>query len=600
MRVSHLFGATLRETPAESETPSHTLLLRAGYVRQLASGIFSYLPLAQRSLRKIEQILREEMDRIGGQEINMPVVQPAEIWQKSGRWDTIGDELLRFQDRRESDMVLAMTHEEVVAALAHSEIESYRQLPQTVYQLQTKFRDEPRARGGLIRVREFVMKDSYSLDVDVEGLKTQYADHYDAYFRMMARAGLPVKAVRSDVGMMGGDVAHEFMYVTPVGEDALVLCSACDYAANQEVATFQKTAADHGAPADLEEVHTPGTQTIDDLADFLNIDPSDTAKCLFFMGTFPAEAGAEEATPTDTLILAVVRGDMDGNAIKIQNAAGAVDMRPAHDEEIRAVGAEPGYASPMDVERDDVVILVDDLVAESANLVTGANRVDYHVLNSNYDRDYEADFVGDLVEAPEGAPCPECGEPLTLSRGIEVGNIFQLGTKYTEALDATYTDADGERHPIVMGSYGIGVGRMLASAAEEHRDDYGLTLPITIAPFEVMLLTLGASDEVQSTANALYENLQDAGIEVLMDDRQESAGVKFNDADLRGIPLRLVVGSRSLDKGGVEAKHRTADNSEAEIIPLDDIVDWTCEEVDRLYDDVESRVDEVPTWEGGA
>lgn len=592
MRVSKLFGETLRETPSESDIKSHSLLLRAGYVRQLASGIFSYLPFAQRSLQKIEQILREEMNRIGGQEINMPVVQPAEIWQKTGRWETIGDALLRFEDRRETPMVLAMTHEEVVASLAHTEIHSYRQLPQTVYQLQTKFRDEPRARGGLIRVREFVMKDSYSLDLDEAGLQKQYEDHYDAYFRMMARAGIPIKAVKSDVGMMGGDMAHEFMYVTDIGEDTLVICDDCDYAANREVATFEKSPTDNGAPADLEEVHTPGQQTIADLADFLDVDEAQTAKVVFYAGTFPPAEDEDE--PSEKLVMALVRGDMDANDIKVQNLAGATALRPAHDEEIKAVGSVPGYASPIGIDRSNVVVVADELVAASANLVTGANRADYHYINSNYERDYEADAVGDIVTAFDGATCPDCGGSLSLSRGIEVGNIFQLGTKYTKALDAYYTDEDGQRHPIVMGSYGIGVGRMLACAAEEYNDDYGLKLPISIAPFEVYMITIGGGDEVQEKAQAVYDAFQDAGVEILLDDRNESAGVKFNDADLRGIPVRLTLSSRSLGRGGVELKLRDEDDDE--IVPVDEIVQRVQDDIQRLHDEINATVESAPTW----
>ena len=592
MRVSKLFGETLRETPSESDIESHSLLLRAGYVRQLASGIFSYLPFAQRSLQKIEQILREEMNRIGGQEINMPVVQPAEIWQKTGRWSDIGDELLRFEDRRETPMVLAMTHEEVVASLAHTEIHSYRQLPQTVYQLQTKFRDEPRARGGLIRVREFVMKDSYSLDLDEEGLQKQYEDHYDAYFRIMARAGIPIKAVQSDVGMMGGDMAHEFMYVTDIGEDTLVICDDGEYAANLEVATFEKSPTDNGPAAELEEVHTPGQQTIADLADFLDVDEAQTAKVVFYAGTFPPADDEEE--PSEKLVMALVRGDMDANDIKVQNLAGATALRPAHDEEIEAVGSVPGYASPIGIDRSNVVVVADDLVAQSANLVTGANRTDYHYVNSNYERDYEADVVGDIVTAYDGAPCPDGSGSLSLSRGIEVGNIFQLGTKYTEALDAYYTDEDGQRHPIVMGSYGIGVGRMLACAAEEYNDDYGLKLPISIAPFEVYMITIGGGDEVQEKAQAVYEAFQDAGVEILLDDRNESAGVKFNDADLRGIPVRLTLSSRSLGRGGVELKLRHEDDDE--IVPVDEIVQRVQDDIQRLHDEIDAKVDAAPTW----
>jgi len=592
MRVSKFFGETLRDVPAEADTTSYALLLRAGYIRQLAAGIFSYLPLAQRSLKKIEQILREEMDAIGGQEINMPVVHPGELWQQTGRWDAIDATMVRFKDRRDRDMLLAMTHEEVVAALAHSEIRSYRQLPQLVYQLQTKFRDEPRARGGLIRVREFVMKDSYSLDLDQAGLEVQYVRHYDAYHRIGARTGVPLAAVQSDVGMMGGKVAHEFMYVTPIGEDSLVLCEACGYAANLEVSAFRKHPIDKGSPQPLERVHTPGHMTIEAVASFLGVEKTQTAKMVFYMGDYGPDAPAR-------LVVGVVRGDMEVNLIRLKYLAGARDLRPAHPEEIEAVGAVPGYASPRDIDRTQAMVIVDDLVTHSANLVVGANEKDYHLRNANYGRDYEADVVGAIAAAYEGAPCANCGEPVHIVRGVEVGNIFQLGTRYSEALEATYTDEHGAAHPIIMGSYGIGVGRLLACVAEEHNDERGLTLPIAVAPFHVGLVALVREEETREKAEALYQALLNAGVEVLYDDRDATAGVKFADADLRGLPLRLTISERSLQQGGVECKRRT--EKAFEIIPLDDIVAHVQQECRALFEDLATRLGTVPTWarEGG-
>ncbi len=595
-RVSNLFGVTLREAPGEAEIESHGLLLRAGYVRQLAAGIFSYLPLAWRSVRKIEEILRQEMDRIGGQELNMPVVHPAELWQASGRWYEIDDTMARFKDRRGRDMLLAMTHEEVVARLTASEVISYRQLPAMVYHIQTKFRDELRSRGGLIRVREFIMKDSYSLDVDADGLARQYEAHYEAYLRIGARVGLPLTAVMSDVGMMGGKVAHEFMYVTDIGEDSLALCDACGYAANQDVARLRIEAPEGEEPLPLEKVHTPGTKTIAALSELLEVPAERTGKMVFYVGTFAGKGGpsaegdgagrgedtgrgddagggedVREGGREQKLVVAIVRGDMDANPIQVQNLTGALELRPAHEEEIAAAGMEPGFASPVGVPEGAAVFLVDDLVAASPNLLLGANEPDYHLRNVCCGRDYEPDLVGPVAAAFEGAPCESCGAPLRMVRGVEVGNIFQLGTRYSEGLGATFTDDAGEERPVWMGSYGIGLGRLLACVAEEHRDEHGLTLPISVAPYHVSLVSLARSDDAQDTADRIFETLAGAGIEVLYDDRSDaSAGVKLNDSDLRGLPLRVVVGERSLKAGGVELKRRSED--ETRIVPVDELV----------------------------
>lgn len=548
MRVSQLFGETLREAPADVDVESHRLLLRAGYVRPLAAGIFSYLPLAHRALAKLATLIREEIDVIGGQELTMPVVQPAELWQETGRWQRIGAELARFKDRGGRDMLLAMTHEEVVGDLARKEIRSYRQLPRLIYQIQTKFRDEPRARGGLIRVREFTMKDSYSLDRDLDGLRRQYEAHYAAYFRIFARAGLPVIAVGSDTGMMGGKLAHEYMYLTPVGEDTLVLCVACGYAANREVARFRKISRE-GEPATLERIATPETATIAALAELLGIPESETAKVVFFSGQVE-----DEQAPR--LIMVVVRGDMEANEIAVLNLSGARALRPATGEEIVASGAVPGYASPIGIDRTNVIVLVDDLVASTANLVVGANEHGFHLRNACYGRDYTADAVGHIAAAYSGAECEVCGGMLDLVRGVEVGNIFQLGTRYSDALGATYLDEAGESHSIMMGSYGIGLGRLLACVAEEHRDANGLIWPISVAPYQVALVALARSDSTREAAERLYTHLRQAGIEVLYDDRDARPGVKFADADLRGLPLRITISDRSLDQGVVELKRR--------------------------------------------
>lgn len=589
MRVSHLFGETLREAPADVDIVSHQLLLRAGYVRQLAAGIFSYLPLAHRSMRKIEQILREEMNAIGGQEITMPVVHPAEPWQQTGRWQAIDESLARFKDRKDRDMVLGMTHEEIVGVLCASEVKSWRQLPMLVYQIQTKFRDEARPRGGLIRVREFTMKDSYSLDKDEAGLKKQYAEHYHAYFRMYARTGLPVIAVGSDTGMMGGKVAHEFMYVTPIGEDTLVIDEA-GYAANQEVAQFVKTPFDGGTPATMEKVHTPDCPTIDDLAKFLKVDAKQTMKMVFYVGTFQ-----DGDSKVEKLVAAAVRGDMDVNQTQVTNKAKALATRPAHPEEIQAAGMVPGYASPIGIAKGKAVIIVDDLLEKSSNLVSGANESGYHYKNVNVGRDFVPDVVGDIALAQDGYISVDSGKPLKLVRGVEVGNIFQLGVRYSIPLNCQFSDESGKLQPIVMGSYGIGVGRLLACVAEEHRDQYGLALPISVAPFEVNLVLLAKKEETKQKAEQLYQELLAAGIEVLFDDRDAAAGVKFTDADLRGIPLRVTISDKSLEKGGVELKHRKA-GKDFTLVPLAEIIPALKAEIGKLHAALRDAADKAPKW----
>jgi prolyl-tRNA synthetase len=588
MRMTQTFSATLREVPAEAKIPSHQLLLRAGYIRQLGAGIFSYLPLAHRAMSRIENIMREEINAIGGQEMTMPVVHPADLWQETGRWSQIGDEMARFKDRTDHNMVLAMTHEEVVGDLARREIQSYRQLPQLVYHIQTKFRDDPRPRAGLIRVREFTMLDSYSLDRDWEGLDEQYQAHYEAYFRIFNRCGLPVRAVGSDTGMMGGKEAHEYMYLTPVGEDTLMFCDSCDYAANRQVTNFKKPepAAEETKP--LEKIPTPGVSTIADLSAFLDIPPSRTAKAVFFM--------AELSDEKPLLIFAVLRGDMTLNETKLVNAIAAIGkhnikaLRPALDEEITAVGAVPGYASPIGIEQENMLVVVDDLLPHSPNLVAGANEEGAHLRNTNLGRDYEANIVADIALAEDGALCPHCGGTLTAQRGVEVGNIFKLGTRYTEAMGATFLDEDGAAQPIIMGSYGIGVGRLLACVAEEYHDEYGLIWPISIAPYPVHLVLLNSRNgSAEAGAENFYGELIDAGLEPLYDDRDERAGVKFNDADLIGLPLRVTVSHRSLKNGGLEFKRR--DKDERWIVPLAEGVSAVQEQLAKLHDDLRNLFD---------
>jgi prolyl-tRNA synthetase len=560
MRMSRLFSQTLRETPTEAEVASHQLLLRAGYIRALSAGIFSYLPLARRSMTRIEAILRQEINAIGGQEVTMPVVQPADIWQESGRWYQIGSEMGRFQDKSGHDMVLAMTHEEVVADLVRHEIRSYRQLPALIYHIQTKWRDDPRPRAGLIRVREFTMLDSYTLDATSEGLDAQYDAHYQAYHNIFQRCGLPVIAVKSDTGMMGGKLAHEFMYLSPVGEDTLLLCDACGYSANRQIAVFRKAPAAAEAPKPLEKVSTPHCSTIEDLANFLSVPTLRTAKAVFMIATL-----SDGVDYRELFIFAVVRGDLEVNESKLANALAAagkgavIGLRPATEAEIRVIGAEPGYASPVGLPLGDkrLLVVADDSVASSPNLVAGANEPGYHLLNTNYGRDYTAQIVTDIASAGEGSACPNCGADMRASRGVEVGNIFKLGTRYSEALGCLFVDENGEKKPVIMGSYGIGVGRLLACVAEEHHDERGLCWPASVAPYPAHLVVLGGkSGQPEAQAEDVYGKLVAAGLEPLFDDRPESPGVKFMDADLIGIPLRLTIGERSLKNGGVEVKPR--------------------------------------------
>ncbi len=591
MRMSRLFSQTLRDVPAEAELPSHQLLLRAGLVRPLAAGIYSYLPLGRRALTKIENIIRTEMEAIGGQEITMPVVHPADIWQKTGRWYQVGAEMARFKDRAQRDMVLGMTHEEVVADLVRQEIRSYRQLPCLLYQMQTKFRDEPRARGGLIRVREFTMKDSYSLDADWEGLDVQYRAHYQAYFNIFQRCHLPVIAVQSDVGMMGGQMAHEYMYLSSIGEDTLMLCDACGYAANRQVAQVRKPAPAPEAALPMEQIATPGTSTIDDLAALLGVSTSQTAKAVFFMATVadPTDAKATR----EQFVFAVVRGDTDLNETKLINAIAARDLRPAHEDEIRAVGAVPGYASPIGLRQEPMLVIVDDLIPQSPNLIAGANIVGYHLRHTNYGRDYQAAMVHDIVAAHDGDGCPQCGAVLRISRGVEVGNIFKLGTRYTEALGGTYLDRDGAIKPVIMGCYGIGSGRLLSCIIEEHHDEHGICFPMPVAPYQVYCVALTQrAPEVTEIAERLYREAWAAGIEMLLDDREATPGVKLNDADLLGLPLRLTIGPRSLKAGGAELKPRGA--SEAVIVPVEQIISTLQAEIARLLVESQQRVSLIP------
>lgn len=566
MRYSSLIGKTLRDAPAGTETASAALLARAGYVRQLGAGIHSYLPLAWRSIWKIERIIREEMERINCHELSMPVVHPAEIWQESKRWYEIGDELVRFHDRAGRDMVLAMTHEEVATDIVRREVRSYRQLPIQFFQIQTKFRDEPRPRAGLLRGREFLMKDAYSFHTDEADLQRFYDECYDAYLRAFARCGVDVIVVESAAGIMGGSGSHEFMLEADAGEDILLVCASCGYAANREVAT----SAVHIPVEDLlplEDVETPDMTTIDGLAEYLGVGADRTAKAVFY------DAGGR-------FVFVVIRGDQKVNEAKLATILGVSALQSAPDEMIRASGAVPGYASPIGV-RDALVVA--DLSAQSPNLVAGANREGYHLRNVNLGRDYTADIIADIAVVEEGAPCPTCSTPLEERRGIEVGNIFKLGTKYSDPLRAVYLDDQGQEHPIIMGSYGFGVSRMLAAIAERFHDERGLRWPVSVAPFDVHLVVLGGDEQVRSEADRIHDMLVEAGIEVLYDDREETAGVKFADADLIGIPLRATVSARSLKAGGVELKPRHGSQDDATTVAVDEVATAVREQIHKLW-----------------
>ncbi len=566
MRRTQLFCETLRQSPNDSEVAGHSLLLRGGFVQPLSAGIFSLLPLGQRVRAKIETILREEMDAIDGQEVSLPVVHPAELWQETGRWYDVGPELARFRDRAGRDMVLAMTHEEVVADLLRKHVRSYRQLPIMLYQIQTKFRDEPRARGGLLRVREFVMKDGYSCHTSFDDLDAYYPRVSQAYLNIFRRAGIEVMSVEADVGMMGGTMAHEFIFVSAVGEDQLVLCDACGYAANRQVATFRKEVNHEEEVLLLEEVPTPDAKTIAALATLLEVPERRTAKAAFFMSG-------------DQLIFAVVRGDMEVNETKLANVVGAAELRPARADELEGTGIVAGYASPIGISR--ATVIVDDAVAASRNLVAGANREGYHLLHTNFGRDYQADHVIDIAAAPEGAGCVQCGAPLRLVRGVEVGNIFKLGMKYSKALGATFLDDTGCEQHIVMGSYGIGIGRLMACIAERHHDRDGLIWPPSVAPFQVYLVGLDGEDQaVREATEGLYAVLQAAGLETLYDDRQERAGVKFKDADLLGMPIRLTVSRRTEESGQMELRQRAS--GETRKVARDEVLIEIRAELERL------------------
>ena len=555
MRRSQLFGRTLREIPSEAEIPSHQLLLQAGMIRRLVVGMYSYLPLAQRALRKIENIIREEMDAIGGQEIDMPLVQPAALWQETERWEMlVGKELTGFDDRFGRKLVLAMTHEEAVTDLVRNQTNSYRQLPLMLYQIKLKFRDEPRPRAGLIRVREFAMKDAYSFHADEADLEKYYDQMHKVYLNIFHRLGIDVVSVESDPGIIGGIEAHEFMLLANAGEDRVIFCSGCDYRANADVALIQKPQIDNGEPEPIEEIQTPNQKTIEDVANYLGIQKEQTLKAVFY-------------STDESLIFAAIRGDLEVNETKLKKAVGASHLWFSSDEELQRYGLVAGYASPIDVK--GVTVVVDDSVASTTNLVAGANKPGYHLKNMNYPRDFKADIVADISLARDGMTCAHCGGTLTEKRGIEVGNIFKLGTKYSDAMNATYLSQKGRPQPLFMGCYGIGIGRLLASIVEANHDEDGIIWPPAVAPYQIHLMHIGKGDEVRQRAELLYADLRDQGYEVLYDDRQESPGVKFKEADLLGMPLRLTISQRTLATDSVEVKRRS--EREKHLVKLDEL-----------------------------
>ncbi|MGM0595412.1 MAG: proline--tRNA ligase [Myxococcota bacterium] len=562
MRLSKLIGKTLRDDPKDAKLVSHKFLLRGAYIRQVGAGIYSLLPIAKRIVAKIENIIREEMNRIEGQEVLLPVVMPRELWEEAGRYDSIGDEMLRFKDRNNNDMLLGMTHEEAIVHLARTEINSYKQLPVMLYQIQTKFRDETRSRGGLIRVREFTMKDAYSFHTSFEDMVDYYHKVHEAYVRIFKRTGLvEFIDVESDAGMMGGNASHEFMLLTPDGEDAVFLCPKCKYRANKEIAQADYPGIEENSKP-LKKVATPGKKTIEEVAAFLKVDKQQTAKAVFYV--------AEE----DQLVFVLIRGDLEVNENKLGKALQTNNFRPAHDVEIEQAGAVPGYASPLALSTDDFTLVVDPTVEQSNNLVTGANQIDAHYMNFNTNRDLkDLDYIqADIATPREGDPCPQCNQPLKSNRGIEIGNIFQLGTKYSEPMQADFLNEHGKRKPAVMGCYGIGVGRLMASVIEEKNDEYGPVWPLSIAPWQVQICAINyKKQKVKAATEKLYNDLKEAGIDVLLDDRDEKAGVQFNDADLRGIPFRIVISPRNLKKNQVEFKRR--DSKDKAFIPLNKVVE---------------------------
>ncbi len=561
MRYSKVFGKTLRQAPTEAESISHQLLVRAGMIAQVAAGVYSYLPVGWRVLRKIESIIREEMDEAGGQELMMPVLQPFELWQKSGRCVSFGQSLFTLTDRKEHKLALGPTHEEVVADLAHRYVQSYRDLPLLLYQIQTKLRDEPRPRSGLLRVREFIMKDLYSFDVDEAGLDESYKKMSQTYRNIYSRLGLSALMVEADSGAIGGKESHEFMVVTESGEDEVIYCPECGYAANAEKAESAKSKADSEDPFPLEEIDTPGAKTIEEVAGFVGVPINQTLKAVFYI------ADTEH-------VFVVIRGDLGVNETKLKNVLRCCELRLATEDEVNEKGMVAGFASPIGMK--GIRVVADDSITLGSNFIAGANKPGYHFRNANYPRDFQVNLVADIALTSAGDNCPACGSELSSASGIEVGHIFKLGAFISEKMQAFFLDREGVSRPIIMGSYGIGLGRLLAAIVEQSHDDKGIIWPLSVAPYQVYLCPLLLDNsKVAAAADEVYQALEKEGVEVLFDDRNESPGVKFNDADLLGIPLRLTLSPRTLKSQSIEVKWRAEKDSQ--LLPLENVaaeVNW--------------------------
>ncbi|NPV92010.1 MAG: proline--tRNA ligase [Firmicutes bacterium] len=560
MRYSELFAPTLREIPAEAEVVSHRLMLRAGMIRKTTSGVYSYLPLAQRSLRKISEIVREEMNRAGGQEVGLPIVQPAELWQETGRWAVYGDEMFRLKDRHLREFCLGPTHEEIITDLVRGEVQSYRQLPLLLYQIQNKYRDERRPRFGLMRCREFIMKDLYSFDRDEAGLDVSYQKMYDAYCRVFSRCGLQYRVVEADPGAIGGTGSHEFMVLAGSGEAEIAFCDNCGYASNVEKTETRPELWQEGlSPGEKELVATPGVKTVEEVSRRLNLSPKDIIKTLFY----ETDQGP---------VAVVIRGDREVNEVKLKNKLDCLWLEMMGDDRIRELtGAPAGSVGPIGLK--GIKILAESEVPLLVQAVAGANQEGYHYRGVNPGRDFPLDVVADLRLIEEGEDCPKCGSPLGLTRGIEVGHIFKLGTKYSSALKARVLDEKGQEQLMIMGCYGIGVSRTLAAAIEQNYDEDGIKLPLPIAPMHVIVVPVSWQDEAQrSAAETIYQELNARGIEVLLDDRQDRAGVKFKDADLIGFPFRVTIGPKTLKEGKAEVKDRRT--GEVQIKKIVEIADY--------------------------
>lgn len=567
MKMSRMLGRRIKEDPKDAKTISHKFLVRGGYIRPVSSGIYSLLPPAERVIQKIEAIVRDEMNKVGGQEVLMPVVLPADLWQESGRYESVGAELLRFKDRNGKDMLLGMTHEEAIVHLVRTEVTSYKQLPLMAYQIQTKYRDEARPRAGLIRVREFTMKDAYSFHTSQESLEEYYMQVHQAYVNIYRRVGLQhVLSIKANSGMMGGNVSHEFMSVADCGEDTLFVSSdGHSYKANREIAV-SAIKFERAPELPMEKVATPHSKTIEDVAKFLNVKPENTGKAVFY-------------TDSDKrLIFVLIRGDFEVNETKLQNLLKIKELAFANDQQILDAGAVPGYASPVGIDPKKAVIVVDRSIEGTSNLVVGANEAGFHYINFNYGRDLKDAIVADIATVREGDPCPVTGEPLQMKRGIEVGNIFQLGTKYSAPMKCEYLDKEGKSHPMIMGCYGIGIGRTMAALVEDSHDDYGPIWPMSVAPYHVEICAITPDKEnVMEVSEKLYQELQKLGVEVLFDDRGEKAGSMFSDADLLGIPLRAVISPKTIANGSMEFKIRGSRDSE--LVPLDKAAEFLAAKV---------------------